>query len=124
MDFYRTAKVSGVVSAGLTIVAARSEHPLEGEVVSVVLQSTHDASATLDAVLKVVGDDGQPDQALTTYTNGALGHRRPLIQATDTAGAAITGVYVAPYIRGYVQLDVAQGEQGDVVTAWVTVRRS
>lgn len=95
--------------------------PVEGELEAVVLEH-NDGGGTVDVTFTALGD-GQPDQVLTVFNNGAKGWSYPRKQAADAAGALITGEYVQPFVTGYIQIDIAQGTNGAVFTAWAIVRR-
>lgn len=94
---------------------------VEGELEAVVLEH-NDGGGTVDVTFTALSD-GQPDQVITVFGNGAKGWAYPRKQAVDAAGTAITGEYSPLFVNGYVQIDIAQGTNGAVFTAWAIVRR-
>jgi hypothetical protein len=99
--------------AGASAGSATSTQIVRGYIECVVLDLTGQP-ATADVTLS---EDG--GRTLWTRANSAAdGTIYPMAQATDTAGAAITGVYTKIYVDG-VKLTLAIAQGDDHATAMV-----
>jgi hypothetical protein len=102
-------KVTTAGSAGSATGSATTETPIRGFIESWKFNFDPAVPATTDTTLSEVGGMAR---TLRTISNSATDVTEyPRVQATDTAGAAITGVYERFYIPGrYLSVSLAQSD--------------
>jgi hypothetical protein len=122
MGFYGPITTSlGTGGAGLAAGTVVSPNVVRGYVAAIYVQY-NDAppAATTDCGIKTKGAVGtRPSIPLLTITNAATdGYFIPQV-ATVTAANVATGQFGLFYIDDYIQVDMAQANNGDSVSIWL-----
>lgn len=107
----RTAKIDVTTtgSAGSAAGTAYSDKPLNGELYAVRVDWHASAPATSDITITVDSDDDHP--AVTIYAKTDANTDLwvyPVVQSTDTAGAAVASIYQHILVNGRVKVVLAQ----------------
>lgn len=120
----RKVAVTTTGSAGAAEGEAYSASPINGEVYAVRVDWHASAPATSDIDVVIEGDDNRPEVVLYAKDSAVTDiWVYPQVQATDTAGAAITGAYQRLIVNGRVKVNVVQCDALAVaVTVYVFVR--
>jgi hypothetical protein len=111
-------------SGGAGAAAATKVTPdvIRGEIVGIAIQYNDAPPAgTTDVGIKAKGLSGVlPSYNILTIANAATdGYFAPRKACVDASNAAITNSHAPFAINDYVQLDIAQANDGDSVTIWL-----
>ena len=115
---------SGVAAGGAGVATnnADSTHRLTGWVMGIyVLYNDSPPAGTTDVVVKTKGTSPEPPTYnLLSLTDAATsGWFYPQAQIHTTAGVAVTGVYTPLLIDDYINVSIAQANNGDSVDVWL-----
>lgn len=121
----RTAKVSVTTtgSAGAATGTGKSK-PINGEVFALYIDWNASAPGTSDIDVVIESDDDRPEVVLYSKDNAnADGWVYPVVQSTDTAGAAVAGQYQHLLAAGPVKVTIDQCDALDpAATVYVFYR--
>lgn len=113
-------------TGGAGTLAANVDTPVavRGRVSGIYIQY-NDAppAATTDVTIKTKGASPEPPtyDVLKVSNAATDGWFWPQVQICDTAGAAIAGEYTPVIVHDYLNIAIAQANDGDSVTVWLLV---
>ena len=115
---------AAVGGAGVATANANSPKVVDGSVVGVYVKYNGAKPATTDVTMATRGTSpAPPTRSILTLTNvTADGWFHPSVQAQDTAGGAIAGIYQDIPIFDYLNVKIDQGNAGDSVDVWMLLR--
>jgi hypothetical protein len=115
---------AAVGGAGVATANADSAKVIEGFVVGVYVKYNGAKPGTTDVTIATKGASPEPPaRSILALTNAVTdGWFYPSVQAQDTTGAALTGVYQDIPIFDYVNVKIDQGNAGDSVDVWLLLR--
>ena len=107
--------------AGVSTANADSKTILRGRLVGIYLKHNGSPPATSDVVVKTKGTAPYPPSYnLLTRTNLQTdGWFYPQVAVTDVAGVAIAGEYGYQVVHDYINVSIAQANDGDSVDVWL-----
>lgn len=119
---YSTAASTG--GAGASTANIDTPVPLRGRVTGIYIKYNDTPPAgTTDVTIKTKGTSPRPPTYnLLVVSNSATdGWFWPQVQICTTAGAAIAGEYTPILVDDYLNIAIAQANDGDSVTVWLLI---
>lgn len=111
--------------AGTSTANADSPHVVSGFITAVYVKYNGSPPAgTTDVIIKTKGAGANaPSQTILSKSNSATdGWFYPSVQAMDTTGAAITGVYQDVPVFDYINVKIDQSNDNTSIDVWLLIR--